>query len=348
MNICPDIMTQGCNVNIAIINSSLIALKIITLVIILLLVVAYLTLIERKIIAYIQLRLGPNMAGPCGLLQPIADAVKLLFKETIIPTQVNKKLFFLAPVITMVLALLGWSVIPIDRQFVFSCPNIGGLLFILLVTNLGVYGIIIGGWASNSKYSFLGAVRSVAQMISYELSLGLVAVAVVLISGSLDLIHIIEAQKTRPFWLSIMMIPLGVVYFISILAKTNRLPFDFPEAESELVAGFNVEYSSMIFAMFFLGEYANMVLGSALISMMFLGGYLPPFNLEILNFIPGYLWFASKIAVILFCFIWIRATLPRYRYDQLMHLGLKVFLPFVLAWIIIVSFILVYNDLLQV
>ncbi len=322
---------------------SFISLKILAFIIPILLTVAYLTLAERRVIGFIQLRRGPNVTGPFGLLQPIADAIKLIFKETIVPSKADKFLFTIAPVITFVLALIGWAVIPIDKGIVVSNLNVG-ILFILAVTSLGVYGIIIAGWASNSKYAFLGAIRSSAQMISYELSMSLVIVAVLITTGTLNLTEIIEIQKTRPVWLEIMMLPLAVVYFISMLAKTNRLPFDLPEAESELVAGFNVEYSSMSFAMFFLGEYANMVLVSSLMTIMFLGGYLPPFSLSILEFLPGYIWFIVKVVAMLFCFLWIRATLPRYRYDQLMYLGVKIFLPFTLIWIILISSILVYTN----
>lgn len=344
MTICTDIIANGYDLKTLIYNSGVVSIKVIALIICLLLATAYLTFAERKVIAYMQLRVGPSLAGPFGLLQPIADAIKLVFKEPIIPAKADKKLFIIAPIITFVLSLLGWSVIPIDHDIVLSRIHIGGILFILAVTSLGVYGIIIAGWASNSKYAFLGAVRSAAQMISYELAMALSIVAVLIVTGEMDLIQIVEAQKTRPIWLTIMMLPLAVIYFISILAKTNRLPFDLPEAESELVAGYNVEYSSMAFAMFFLGEYANMILGSSLMTIMFLGGYLPPFNLEILTFIPGYIWFILKVSMVLFCFLWIRATLPRYRHDQLMYLGLKVFLPIVLAWIIVVSAILVYSN----
>nr|WP_045797319.1 NADH-quinone oxidoreductase subunit NuoH [Candidatus Orientia mediorientalis] len=339
-----DIITSSLDFGALLYSSSIVSVKIIMLIVCLLITTAYLTFAERKVIAYMQLRLGPSIAGPFGLLQPIADAIKLVFKEPIIPVKADKKLFIIAPIITFVFSLVGWAVIPIDHNIVLSRIHIGGILFILAVTSLGVYGIIIAGWASNSKYSFLGSIRSAAQMISYELSMALSIIAVLIVTGEMDLIQIVEAQKTRPLWLTVMMLPLAVVYFISILAKTNRLPFDIPEAESELVAGYNVEYSSMAFAMFFLGEYANMILGSSLMTIMFLGGYLPPFNLAILTFIPGYVWFILKVAMVLFCFLWIRATLPRYRYDQLMYLGLKVFLPFVLAWIIVVSTILVYNN----
>jgi NADH-quinone oxidoreductase subunit H len=305
--------------------------------------VAYLTLAERKIIGLMQLRRGPNVVGFFGLLQPIADAVKLMFKEVIIPKKANKTTFLLAPIITMVLSLIAWAVIPFDRNSVLANINVG-VLYILAVSSLGVYGIIIAGWASNSKYAFLGAIRSSAQMISYEISIGLVIVTVLLSTGSLNLIDIVERQKDFPFWLWLLLSPMALVFFISVLAETNRLPFDLPEAESELVAGYNVEYSSMAFALFFLGEYANMILVSAITAIFFLGGYLPPFNLDILNFLPGAVWLILKIVFLLFCFIWIRATLPRYRYDQLMHIGWKVFLPLSLFWVILVASILFYTD----
>ena len=313
-----------------------IALKIVAIILPLLLSVAYLTYAERRVIGLMQLRRGPNVVGPFGLLQPIADAVKLMFKELIIPTAANKAIFILAPIITFVLALIGWAVIPFDKGLVLANINVG-VLYIMAISSLGVYGIIIAGWASNSKYAFLGAVRSSAQMISYEVSMGLVIVTVLLTTGSLNLTEIIEAQRHRPFWIDVMMAPMAVVFFISVLAETNRLPFDLPEAEAELVAGYNVEYSSMTFAMFFLGEYANMILVSAMTAIFFLGGYLPPFGIEALSIVPGFIWFMLKIAMLLFIFLWIRATLPRYRYDQLMRIGWKFFLPVSLFWVVLVS-----------
>ncbi len=319
-----------------------IVLKVVAITIPLILSVAYLTYAERRVIGLMQLRRGPNIVGPFGLLQPIADAVKLLFKEVIIPTSANKIIFILAPVVTFVLALIGWAVIPFDKGLVLANINVGAL-YIMAVSSLGVYGIIMAGWASNSKYAFLGAVRSSAQMISYEVSMGLVIVTVLLTTGSLNLTEIVEAQRSRPIWIDLMLMPMAVVFFISILAETNRLPFDLPEAEAELVAGYNVEYSSMTFAMFFLGEYANMILVSSMMTVFFLGGYLPPFGIKELEFIPGIIWFLWKIACLLFVFLWIRATLPRYRYDQLMHLGWKVFLPLTLFWVILVSSALLYT-----
>ncbi|MGV2333211.1 MAG UNVERIFIED_CONTAM: NADH-quinone oxidoreductase subunit NuoH [Planctomycetaceae bacterium] len=309
----------------------------------LLLSVAYLTYAERRIIGLMQLRLGPNVVGPFGLLQPIADAVKLVFKEVLIPDAADKVIFILAPIVTFVLALIGWAVIPFDKGLVLANINVG-VLYIMAISSLGIYGIVMAGWASNSKYAFLGAVRSSAQMISYEVSMGLVIVTILLTTGSLNLTEIIEAQRDRPFWIDLMLAPMAVVFFISILAETNRLPFDLPEAEAELVAGYNVEYSSMTFAMFFLGEYANMILVSAMMSIFFLGGYLPPFNIEFLSFVPGIIWFFAKVSFLLFIFLWVRATLPRYRYDQLMHLGWKVFLPLSLFWVILVSATLLYTD----
>ncbi|OFW80030.1 MAG: NADH-quinone oxidoreductase subunit H [Alphaproteobacteria bacterium RIFCSPLOWO2_01_FULL_40_26] len=301
--------------------------------------VAYLTLMERKVIAAMQLRKGPNVVGPFGLLQPLADGVKLMFKEVIIPFKANKGLFLLAPIITFVLAMIGWAVIPFSETFVIADINVG-VTYLLATSSLGVYGIIISGWASNSKYAFLGAIRSSAQMISYEVSIGLIIISVVLCAGSLNLSEIVIAQKNG--WFVWPMFPMFLLFFISALAETNRHPFDLPEAESELVAGYNVEYSSMPFSMFFLGEYANMILISAFASVLFLGGWLPPFDIEILQAIPGFIWLCIKIFILLFCFIWVRATLPRYRYDQLMRLGWKVFLPLSLTWVVGTAAYVVY------
>ncbi len=320
----------------------LIILKILSITLPLIICVAYLTYAERRVIGLMQLRRGPNVVGYFGLLQPIADAVKLLCKETITPSPADKALFTLAPIITFVLAIIGWAVIPFDSGMVLSDINVG-VLYVLGISSLGVYGIIIAGWASNSKYAFLGALRSAAQMVSYEVSMGLVIITVLISAGSLNFSEIVEAQRSYPWWLQLMLAPMSVVFFISVLAETNRLPFDLPEAETELVAGFNVEYSSMGFALFFLGEYANMILVSALTATFFFGGYLPPFNLEFLSFMPGIFWFILKVCILLFCFLWIRATLPRYRYDQLMHLGWKVFLPLSLFWVILVSSVLLYT-----
>jgi NADH-quinone oxidoreductase subunit H len=305
----------------------------------LLVAVAYLTLMERKVIGAMQLRKGPNVVGPFGLLQPLADGLKLMLKEVIIPDQSNKALFLLAPIITFVLALIGWAVVPFSEKMVLANINIG-VTYLLATSSLGVYGIIIAGWASNSKYAFLGAIRSSAQMISYEVSIGLIIISVVLSCGSLNLSEIVLAQKNH--WFVLAHFPMFILFFVSALAETNRLPFDLPEAESELVAGYNVEYSSMPFSMFFLGEYANMILISAMASILFLGGWLPPFDNAFFNAIPGLIWLLVKILFLLFCFIWVRATLPRYRYDQLMRLGWKVFLPLSLAWVVGTAAFVVY------
>ncbi|MEK6734063.1 MAG: NADH-quinone oxidoreductase subunit NuoH [Pseudomonadota bacterium] len=322
-----------------------IVLKILSITIPLILSVAYLTYAERKIIAAMQLRRGPNVVGPFGLLQPIADGIKLMFKEIILPSKANKILFILAPMITFVLSLVAWAVIPVSYGYQIANINVGAL-YLLAISSLGVYGIIIAGWASNSNYAFLGAIRSAAQMISYEVSIGLVIITVLLCVGSLNLTDIVIKQQAMPWYIQLLMLPMAVIFFISILAETNRLPFDLPEAEAELVAGYNVEYSSMPFALFFLGEYANMILTSAMMTILFLGGWLPPFGLEFLNFIPGVIWFIAKVCFILFCFIWVRASFPRYRYDQLMRLGWKVFLPISLIWVILISSILFFNNLL--
>lgn len=314
--------------------------KILLIVLPLLGVVAYLTLAERKVIASMQLRRGPNVVGPFGLLQPLADGVKLMFKEVILPTKANLFLFLMAPAITFTLACIGWAVIPFGEGMVLADINVG-VLYLLAISSLGVYGIIIAGWASNSKYAFLGAIRSAAQMVSYEVSMGLVIISVLLVVGSLNLSTVVTAP--RPFVAELLLLPMAVVFFISILAETNRHPFDLPEAEGELVAGYNVEYSSMTFALFFLGEYANMILTSAMMVVLFMGGWLPPFGIEALAFVPGFIWFAFKVACVLFVFIWVRATLPRYRYDQLMRLGWKVFLPLSLFWVVLVSAYLLYS-----
>lgn len=311
-----------------------IVVKSIALILPLLLTVAYLTYAERKIIGAMQLRIGPNMVGPFGLLQPFADAIKLLHKETIIPIAANKILFIAAPLLTFCFSLASWAVIPLDDGLVMADINVG-ILYILGVSSLSVYGIILAGWASNSKYAFLGALRSAAQMISYEVSIGMIIITVLINVGSLNLSDIVRAQSN--LWFIIPLMPIWVIFFISSLAETNRTPFDLPEAEAELVAGYHVEYSSFTFALFFLGEYANMILLSALNVILFFGGWLPPFNTPFLQIIPGYIWFAIKIAFFLFLFIWVRASLPRYRYDQLMRLGWKIFLPISLIAIVLVS-----------
>ncbi|MFA4994843.1 MAG: NADH-quinone oxidoreductase subunit NuoH [Bdellovibrionales bacterium] len=315
-----------------------IVIKILCIVLPLLGAVAYLTYAERRVMAAMQLRRGPNVVGPFGLLQPMADGIKLLGKETILPTDANKGVFLFAPVMAFFLALVAWAVIPFQKDLVLADINVG-ILYLVSISSLGVYGIIFAGWASNSKYSFLGGLRSAAQMISYEVSTGLVIVTVLLCAGSLNLSDIVEAQKDGWFAFGLLT-PMFVVYVISSLAETNRHPFDLPEGESELVGGFHTEYSSMAFAMFFLSEYANMILLSALTSILFLGGWLSP--LTALDFIPGIVWFLAKTALCLFVFLWVRATLPRYRYDQLMRIGWKVLLPLSLFWVVVTSSYLVF------
>lgn len=305
--------------------------------------VAYLTYAERKVLGAMQRRQGPMTVGPFGLLQPIADGMKLLSKETIIPSQANKPVFLLAPVMLFTLALVAWSVIPVNYKWVIADINVG-ILFLFAISSMGVYGIIMAGWASNSRYAFLGAMRSASQMVSYEVSMGLVIVTVLLCAGSLNLSDIV--MTPRPAWVQIMLLPMLVVFLVSILAETNRAPFDLPEGESELSGGFMVEYSAMAFALFFLGEYANMILMSAMATVLFLGGWLPPFGITALAFVPGVIWFVLKICAVLFFFIWARATFPRYRYDQLMRLGWKVFLPFTLVWVVVVAGILLAMDAL--
>ena len=290
----------------------------------LLLSVAYLTYAERKVLGAMQIRKGPNVVGPFGLLQPIADALKLLTKETIIPSGANTVVFLLAPILTFMLSLVAWAVIPFGDGLVLADINVG-ILYLFAISSLGVYGIIMAGWASNSRYAFLGALRSAAQMVSYEVSMGFVIITVLVCVGSLRLTDIVLAQKN--LWFCIPLFPMFIIFFISTLAETNRAPFDMPEAEAELVAGYNVEYSSMTFALFFLGEYANMILMAGITTVLFLGGWLPPFDVAPFNWIPGPIWFAGKVAFVLFFFLWVRATFPRYRYDQLMRLGWKVFLP---------------------
>jgi NADH-quinone oxidoreductase subunit H len=315
-----------------------IALLIVVIVVPLLLAIAYLTYAERKIIGAMQLRQGPMVVGPLGLLQPIADGLKLLVKETVLPSGANKVVFLLAPMVTFTLALIGWAVIPFGEGMVLANINVG-VLYLLAISSLGVYGIIMAGWASNSRYAFLGALRSAAQMVSYEIAIGLIIINVLITAGSLNLTDIVLAQQN--LWYVIPHFPMFAIFVASILAETNRHPFDLPEAEAELVAGYNVEYSSMSFALFFLGEYGNMILMSAICSVLFLGGWLPPFDIAPFTWIPGPVWFIAKISFILFIFIWARATLPRYRYDQLMRLGWKVFLPASLLWVVVTSGFLV-------
>ncbi len=296
-----------------------------------LILMAYATYFERKALGAFQLRLGPNRVGPFGLFQPFADAIKLLFKETIIPAGANRMLFLLAPAITFILACMAWAVIPTFDGGAVADINVG-ILYLFAISSLGVYGIVIAGWASNSRYAFLGAMRSAAQMVSYEVSIGFVLVCVLLCAGSLNLNEIVRAQSH--IWFCIPLFPMFVVFLISMLAETNRAPFDLPEGESELVAGFFVEYSSMAFALFYLGEYTNMIMMSALASILFLGGWQP---LPFLGFIPGVFWLLFKICFFMFFFFWVRATFPRYRYDQLMRLGWKVFLPLSLGWVVVTA-----------
>ena len=312
-------------------------LEALALIVPLLIGVAYLTYAERKVLAAMQLRKGPNVVGPFGLYQPFADALKMLFKETIIPMGANRVLFLLAPMITFGLAILAWAVIPVNDGWAIAEINVG-ILYLVAISSLGVYGIIIAGWASNSKYAFLGALRSAAQMVSYEVAMGFVIVSVLLCVGSLNLNDIVLAQ--RHIWFFIPLFPMFIVFFVSGLAETNRLPFDLPEGESEIVAGFFVEYSAMAFALFYLGEYANMFLMSALTTILFLGGWLAPFGVQPFTWLPGPIWFILKVCFCLFVFLWIRATFPRYRYDQLMRLGWKVFLPLSLGWLVLTAGVL--------
>nr|YP_010620110.1 NADH dehydrogenase subunit 1 [Periphykon beckeri]WAX04146.1 NADH dehydrogenase subunit 1 [Periphykon beckeri] len=312
-------------------------LKIFSLILPLLIAIAYLTLVERKVMGSIQRRKGPDIVGIFGLLQPLADGLKLFVKETVLPSSANSSIFVLAPILTFLFGLLSWCVIPFGEGQVFADLNIG-VLYLLAISSLGVYGIIIAGWASNSKYAFLGALRSTAQMISYEVAIGLLIINVLLCVGSLNFSEIILAQQS--IWFIVPLFPISLIFYISILAETNRAPFDLPEAEAELVAGYNVEYSAMGFALFFLGEYANMILMSGLTVIFFLGGWLPLIPLTFFFWIPGVFWFSLKLTILLFGFIWIRSSFPRYRYDQLMRLGWKIFLPISLSSIFLTSSIL--------
>ncbi|MDH3594709.1 MAG: NADH-quinone oxidoreductase subunit NuoH [Rhodospirillales bacterium] len=323
-------------------QGAIILAQILAVLVPLLLAVAYLTYAERKVIGAMQLRKGPNVVGWFGLLQPIADAAKLLFKETILPAGANRVIFVAAPMVTFVLAMIGWAVIPFGEGLVVSDLNVG-ILYLFAISSLGVYGVIMSGWASNSKYPFLGALRSAAQMVSYEVSMGFVIITVLICVGSLNLTDIVMAQKT--VWFCVPLLPMFVIFFISTLAETNRSPFDLPEGESEIVAGFFLEYSSMTFALFFLGEYASMLLMGAMTSILFLGGWLPPLDIAPFNWIPGPVWLFGKIAACMFVFLWVRATFPRYRYDQLMRLGWKVFLPFSLLWVVLTAGFLFAFDL---
>jgi NADH-quinone oxidoreductase subunit H len=314
---------------------------IVGIVIVLLGAVAYLTLAERKVIAAMQLRKGPNVVGPFGLLQPIADGVKLLMKETVIPSGANRVVFLFAPMLTFLLAMVAWAVIPFDAGVVLADINVG-ILYLFAISSLGVYGVVMAGWASNSKYPFLGALRSAAQMVSYEVSIGFVIISVLLLVGSLNLSQIVLAQSGGFWhWHWLPLLPMFVIFFVSALAETNRAPFDLPEAEAELVAGYFAEYSAMTFGLFFLGEYANIILMSTTTTILFLGGWLPPFEVVPFTWIPGPIWLFAKVALVVFCFLWVRATFPRYRYDQLMRLGWKVFLPFSLFWLVLTAGVLV-------
>jgi len=324
-----------------------ILLKIVVLLGPLMGLVAYYTLAERKVIGYMQIRIGPNRVGPRGLLQPIADAVKLMFKEIVLPTEANKTLFLIAPILTLGPALAAWAVFPFDEGLVLADIN-AGLLYIIALTSLGVYGVIISGWASNSKYGFLGAMRSAAQMVAYEIAMGFALVGVLVAAGSLNLGDIVRAQEGSLLtWFWLPLLPLFGIYFISGVAETNRAPFDVAEGESEIVAGFHVEYSGMAFAVFFLGEYANMILISALSALMFLGGWLSPLPATWVDGIflldHGFHWLVLKTFFFMFLFLWFRATFPRYRYDQIMRLGWKVFIPITIVWILAIGLAVIYN-----
>lgn len=321
----------------------LIVIKVLVIIVALLLSVAYLTFIERKVIGYIQSRIGPNRVGPFGLLQPFADVAKLLLKEIIIPNESNKFLFIVAPIISLGTSLAGWAVIPFDKTNVLANIN-AGMLYTFAMASLGVYGVIIAGWASNSKYAMFGALRAAAQTISYEIGMGFALVGVMMAAGSLNFQTIIAAQSGGIWhWFFLPLFPLFMVFWISGVAETNRAPFDVAEGETEIVAGFHVEYSGTVFALFFLAEYASMILISALIAIMFMGGWLSPFQgiplLEnLFAFVPGAIWFILKMSFFIFCYLWIRATFPRYRYDQIMRLGWKILIPVTIVWIVVIAF----------
>ena len=319
--------------------------KILFLLIPVLVSVAMIVWLDRRVWAFVQKRRGPNVVGPFGLLQSLADALKYMFKEIIIPATANKVIFILAPIVTMTLALIAWAVIPFNNYFVLADIN-AGILYLFAISSLGVYGIIMGGWASNSKYPFLGAIRSAAQMVSYEVSIGVIIINVLLCVGSLNLRDIVLAQEK--IWFVVPLFPMFVIFFISSLAETNRPPFDLPEAEAELVAGYQTEYSGMMYAMFWLGEYANILLMCAMGSILFLGGWLSPIDIFPFNLVPGPLWMIIKILLLFLLFSLVKATVPRYRYDQLMRLGWKIFLPLSLIWVILTSSFLFYFDLLPV
>jgi len=316
-------------------------IKILIIVVPLLISVAYFTLAERKILGAIQRRRGPNFIGVYGLLQPLSDGLKLFAKETVIPSNANKFIFVISPIITFTISLMGWAIIPFDKYSVLSEINVG-VLYLFAISSLGVYGIIMSGWSSNSKYAFLGSLRSTAQMVSYEVSIGFVIATIVICCGSFNLLTIIESQKN--IWFVIPFFPLFLIFWVSALAETNRHPFDLPEAESELVSGYNVEYSAMGFALFSLGEYGNMLLMSSFNVILFFGGWLPPF--QFLSFLPGSFWFGLKICLFVILFVWIRAALPRYRYDQLMNLGWKAFLPLSLTYLMLTFSILMSFNML--
>ena len=319
--------------------------KILFLLIPVLVAVAMIVWLDRRVWAFVQKRRGPNVVGPFGLFQSLADALKYMFKEIIIPASANKIIFILAPIVTMTLALISWAVIPFSENFVLANINVG-ILYLFAVSSLGVYGIIMGGWASNSKYPFLGAIRSAAQMVSYEVSIGVIIINVLLCTGSLNLKDIVLAQEN--LWFIIPLFPMFVIFFISALAETNRPPFDLPEAEAELVAGYQTEYSGMMYAMFWLGEYANILLMCSMGSILFLGGWLSPVDIYPFTLIPPPLWFIFKILLLFILFSLVKAIVPRYRYDQLMKLGWKIFLPLSLSWVVITSSYLYYFNLLPV
>ena len=319
--------------------------KILFLLVPVLVSVAMIVWLDRRVWAFVQKRKGPNVVGPFGLFQSLADALKYLFKEIIIPASSNKIIFVLAPIVTMTLALVSWAVIPFSEDFVLADINVG-ILYIFAVSSLGVYGIIMGGWASNSKYPFLGAIRSAAQMVSYEVSIGIIIINVLLCVGSLNLSDIVLAQEK--IWFIVPLFPMFVIFFISALAETNRPPFDLPEAEAELVAGYQTEYSGMMYAMFWLGEYANILLMCSLGSILFLGGWLSPINIYPFDLIPSPIWLILKILLLFILFSLVKAIVPRYRYDQLMRLGWKIFLPFSLFWVVLTASYLLYFNLLPV
>jgi NADH-quinone oxidoreductase subunit H len=319
--------------------------KILFLLVPVLVSVAMVVWLDRRVWAFVQKRQGPNVVGPFGLLQSLADALKYIFKEMIIPSSSNKVIFILAPIVTMTLALIAWAVIPFGANQVLADINVG-ILYLFAVSSLGVYGIIMGGWASNSKYPFLGAIRSAAQMVSYEVSIGVIIINVLLCVGSLNLNDIVIAQQSM--WFVIPLFPMFVIFFISALAETNRPPFDLPEAEAELVAGYQTEYSGMMYAMFWLGEYANILLMCAMGAILFLGGWLSPLEIFPFTLIPGAIWLVLKILLLFFLFALVKAIVPRYRYDQLMRLGWKVFLPFSLIWVVLTASYLFYFNLLPV